>query len=349
MNLSDNNILSVPWSECALCGTKGERLYNYLSDRLFGVSGQWNFKKCPSQSCNLIWLDPRPLESELGKAYVKYYTHQKTKEIHKSIVRILYNQIKEGYFALKYHYNNNHHSSKSWKKLLGFLIYFHPLQKVAIDLSVMYLRSNLKGYLLDVGCGSGNRLKLLQQLGWDVEGVDLDPMAVQQAEDKGLRVRFGKLEQQKYPDNHFDVITMSHIIEHVQDPLTLLAECYRILKPGGEIVIVTPNAESWGHHIFRQAWIHLDPPRHLYIFCPRTLRQLVERVHFCNIRTKTTLQWSDVTFTGSTSIKKTGKFAVGERQPWGIRFWAHCMELLEFAILKVRPNLGEEIVLIAEK
>jgi hypothetical protein len=66
---------SVPCPNCYLCGTGGEPLYEGLKDRLFNAPGEWNLKRCPNPECGLLWLDPMPLEEDIGMAYETYFTH----------------------------------------------------------------------------------------------------------------------------------------------------------------------------------------------------------------------------------------------------------------------------------
>ncbi len=346
-HIAGKTIDSIACTVCMLCGADGEALYGSLSDRLFSASGSWNLRRCPNRACSLIWLDPMPTELDIEKAYAEYYTHKKTDAAGQGSLRTLYGFIRAGYFAHMYHHDRN--STRSWVRWLGSLIYLHPLQKAALDLNAMYLRPKPHASLLDVGCGSGKRMQLLRDLGWSVEGVDNDLQAIGQAQNKGLNVRLGNLDEQEYSDNRFDAITMSHVIEHVHQPLSLLQECHRILKPGGKLALVTPNAESWGHRLFKDAWVHLDPPRHFHLYTTRTLRKLVGKAYFGNVETFTTLHWHDITFQGSKSVGQTGRYIIDSSQSWTTNIWARSMEFLEYAILQVRPHLGEELVLISEK
>lgn len=109
-------------------------------------------------------------------------------------------------------------------------------------------------------------MEFLRQLGWHVEGLDLDPTAVKVASSRGLAIHLGSLKEQNFPDQSFDPVVSSHVIEHVHDPVGLLGECRRILRPDGKLVIITPNIASWGHAWFRSNWLALDPPRHLHLF-----------------------------------------------------------------------------------
>ena len=120
----------------------------------------------------------------------------------------------------------------------------------------------------------------MQDYGWHALGVDLDPAAVQFASQRGLDVRLGSLVDQGYRSGSFDAIILSHVIEHVPDPILILKECHCILKPEGRFILATPNVDRWFHRKFRQNWFHLDPPRHLYLFGIETLTELVLRSGF---------------------------------------------------------------------
>jgi 2-polyprenyl-3-methyl-5-hydroxy-6-metoxy-1,4-benzoquinol methylase len=91
-----------------------------------------------------------------------------------------------------------------------------------------------------------------------------------------LNVFQGTLEEAEFPDEHFDTITMNHVIEHVPDPIKVLEECRRELKPGGRLVVVTPNIKCLGHYIFRENWRGLEVPRHLFLFSLPSLRACAE-------------------------------------------------------------------------
>lgn len=344
---NNDSIQTNPCPSCYLCGSQGQPLYQGLEDRLLDTPGDWSFKKCEKPDCGLVWLDPMPVPEEIGKAYKNYYTHREIRDVPGTWRQRAYQWVKEGYFARKYGYHSE--SVSIWKKFLGCLLYFHPGRRENLDFSVMYLPVQPNGLLLDVGCGSGQKLKFMKDMGWLAEGVDFDPVAVDRAKAKGLHVRSGTLEAQKYPQNYFDAITMSHLIEHVYQPLELLRECYRILKPGGRVVIVTPNSESWMHKRFKNNWLGLDPPRHLHVFSLMSLRWLAKKAGFKKLRISTTIREANGLFVASKSIQRTGKYVWGSPMPYSIRIWARVMQLAEWAILKFKPDRGEDIVMVGEK
>ncbi|MFQ5648500.1 MAG: class I SAM-dependent methyltransferase [bacterium] len=346
-----HTIKSTPVPHCRVCGAEGEPLYTGLRDRLFDAPGEWSIFGCTNTSCDLLWLNPMPLPAEIGKAYLDYYTHGNGQQGDKNGGKRLYQKIKRSYLGLKYGYPaaaspGPLHTAAN---LLGWLITLHPLQRNAIDMDVMFLPAHAGGRLLDIGSGSGRRLRLMQALGWQVQGIEVDPAAVARSRAAGLEVSAGRLGEQNFADEVFDAITMSHVIEHMHDPARVLRTCFRILKPGGLLVLATPNIESWAHRLYGQDWVHLDPPRHLFLFSSRTLVEMARQSGFRELRAWTTLQWKDITFNGSEAIKRTGSFCLNGRESRRIRFLARALELVELLLTKVRPGSGEELVLVAKK
>jgi hypothetical protein len=64
-----NGIRTFACPTCTLFGSKGEKLYENMTDDLFGVSGSWSLRKCPNYACQLIWLDPMPSPEDIPKLY----------------------------------------------------------------------------------------------------------------------------------------------------------------------------------------------------------------------------------------------------------------------------------------
>lgn len=87
------------------------------------------------------------------------------------------------------------------------------------DFSVAYQHApELVGRLLEIGFDRGDMLEQMSSLGWDAQGVDLDPAAVEAARKRGLKVSLGNLQSRSFPGDYFDVIVLSHVIEHVHPP-----------------------------------------------------------------------------------------------------------------------------------
>jgi SAM-dependent methyltransferase len=137
------------------------------------------------------------------------------------------------------------------------------------------------GRLLDLGCGSGGFLREMQRLsGWQVQGIEVNKDMATFARDRlGLEVREGTLEEARLSDSYFDVVTMWDVLEHLSDPLATLQEIHRILKPSGVLISSSPNAASIDAKVFGRYWIGLDFPRHLYVFSPSTLFDLLRQAN----------------------------------------------------------------------
>ncbi|PIR20608.1 MAG: hypothetical protein COV45_05260 [Deltaproteobacteria bacterium CG11_big_fil_rev_8_21_14_0_20_47_16] len=138
-----------------------------------------------------------------------------------------------------------------------------------------------KGSLLDVGCAGGYFLDFLREKGWKVAGVEVnEAMARHAREHYGIDVRSEGLEKAAFPSESFDVVTIYHVLEHIPNPDQTLQECYRILRPGGLLVIAVPNSESWQASATGSKWFHLDVPHHLHHFSARGLKALVNQNGF---------------------------------------------------------------------
>lgn len=337
ISTAENNIIRTSAQPiCYVCQSAGKIVYQGLTDRIFQAGGVWNIKQCLNPKCNLLWLDPRPVKEDIGKTYLDYYTHSGKDGSAKSPLRRFIDFIKFGYLAAEYGY----HLGSFWQKLLGRLVYLDSGLKSEIDFEIMYLKEKPGASLLDVGCGNGRFLELMQKLGWQTEGVEVDKKAVEVCRDKGLTVKLGELREQNYPDNFFDVVTLGDVIEHLPEPLAVLKECRRILKKNGFLVMITPNTKSRLHRIFKDKWFHLDPPRHLYLFSADNLKQLMEQAGFQKIKTWLTARNLRSSLLGSWDIKKKGCHKMGGRQSIFRRIAA---KLLQFS------NIGDEIVLTAQK
>lgn len=250
---------------CICCGSLGTSLYQDLKDRLFGALGSWNVKQCNNKECGLLWLDPSPINEDLAIAYQNYYTHHSSPVIKK----FMFEKLIAGYRAFQYDYQVAR--TNAIQRGLGKVLSFFNFFKEHMDYPFVYFKQMRKGRLLELGVGSGDTLKLFKNWDWQVEGLDFDPQAVKHASSQGLKVYQGDVFSQNFPDDSFDAIFSSHVLEHVPDPVALMRESLRILKPGGVFVAVTPNAASKLHGIYKTNWRGLEPPRHLYIFNPKAL------------------------------------------------------------------------------
>ena len=143
-------------------------------------------------------------------------------------------------------------------------------------------------WLLDIGCATGMLLEFLRDSeGWNTEGVEVCEAAVAYGREKrGLSIFQGTLQEASFPESSFDVVHASHVIEHVPDPSAFLREIYRVLKPGGKLIITTPNAAGLQSRIFKNKWRSAIAD-HVFLFTKKTLSAYLLRTGFTIIKTKT--------------------------------------------------------------
>lgn len=267
---------------CPACGSPARsRLHGGLKDWTFHCApGEWSLWRCAA--CASAYLDPRPTEASIGRAYSSYYTHGAAAAPagygSLGALRRWRRQLANGYVAWRYGLGAQEPASRIG--VLAALVV--PPLKAQLD----YKYRNLPGpratdgALLDVGCGDGNFLALAAASGWKTLGVDFDQAAVARARERGLAVLAGGIEVLAERRDEFNVITMSHVIEHAHDPLSMLEACHRLLKPGGYLWIETPNIDSYSHERFGRFWRGLEAPRHLVLFNDGSLRRILTRAGF---------------------------------------------------------------------
>lgn len=333
--------------KCFLCQVEGNLLYSGLTDRLYGVDGSWNFYYC--EDCKLVWINPRPIIDDVNKLYKEYHTHKLRKDKRNSGIK---NRIKASVLEEKYGYTD----ISSPKIPFGKFITRLSLLQDLVGSQIMMLDQNIRGRLLDIGAGNGFFLNQMRELGWEVVGIEQDPVAASLAgKEYGISVFSGSLDDFPIEAEAFDVVTMDHVIEHLHDPMKSLEKVYKILKPGGYFALLTPNIESYGHIKFTDSWLHLDPPRHIYLYCIESIHKLINEIGFQLINSRTLSSSAWWVWIASNVIKRFGKIEGGDLSIQDLNFISKLrgmsFELME-EILRLnsdQKNHGEEIYILAQK
>ena len=227
--------------------------------------------------CGSAYLDPRPDVASVGRAYRTYHTHiDPAAPPARGPGARLGRGLLNGYLNHGFGYE-----LRPATRVGRLLVAVFPGAAGVAWRDVRCLSRPLpSGRLLDVGCGNGSFLLRMREAGWEVEGIDPDPIAVGLARDAGVHVTEGILSEETAASGRYDAVTMSHVIEHVHDPKAVLGECLRVLRPGGTLWIATPNIGASGRRRFGSNWFPLDPPRHLVLFSRRSLEELLKEVGF---------------------------------------------------------------------
>jgi SAM-dependent methyltransferase len=122
------------------------------------------------------------------------------------------------------------------------------------------------GKVLDIGCGNGNFLNLLQSIGnYEIHGLEMPGKSADRAKlVNNINLKIGSLQSNDYEKSSFDAVTLYHVFEHLPNPQEYLNIIHSILKEDGTLVMSFPNISSWQWNRFKGDWFHLDPPRHLF-------------------------------------------------------------------------------------
>jgi len=334
---------------CVLCRTSGRVLYPHVKDDLYGHEGDFGELICPT--CGLIWLCPRPVREDMGEFYGRYYTHASVADpTHADgqprFLGGLRDAIRAMIFCGYYGYTHLHsrHTLCALGKALGRLQWLRVRATNELKERIPHYKED--GLLLDIGCGRGDFLFAMKSLGWNVLGVEIDPVASALAQGRGIRVHTGPFEEVDIPSESVDHITMNHVIEHVYDPIAVMDKCYRILKPGGTVVLYAPNSRSLGHKRFQRYWLPLDPPRHLYCYFTANMRMLLERCGFTRIRLWTSPRMAAGVYDASVMLQKGIVMGAHTAPRQKGRRWFSVKERASCAL--GLPS-GEEIVATATK
>lgn len=130
---------------------------------------------------------------------------------------------------------------------------------------------------LDVGCATGTSVSIFQQFGFNSSGIDPSSQPVELGQAAGRDLQVGYLQEAGFPNDAFDVVTMYEVIEHVPDPISLLTEVARILKPGGVVIVGTGNIDSWTRKIRGERWDFFDLRKnggHVCFYSPQVLKHI---------------------------------------------------------------------------
>jgi len=276
---SPATVPTVAVDACPVCGATGATvLHDGLTDRVFGVApGAWRLVRCTV--CALGYLDPRPADEAIGDLYASYYTHeppQPNLEPAGGVARAL-RALRNAHVNARLGYALR----PAWApgRVVGRVL--PPLAAIA-ERGVRHLPAG--GHVLDVGCGNGLFVAEAAAAGWQASGIDLDAPAVAAGRSIGLDLAVERIEDRALREpGAFDAVTLSHVLEHVPDPVAFLRAARTLLRPGGVVWVATPNLAAEGHRRYGADWVHLDPPRHLVLFEASSLQRALADAGFVDV------------------------------------------------------------------
>lgn len=140
-----------------------------------------------------------------------------------------------------------------------------------------------RGRLLEVGAGSGGFVRVALARGWKVDATEVSESGLQALRTTGATVFAGDLASGNYADGQFDLVVSVEVIEHLPAPLDHVREMWRVTRPGGLLVLTTPNFNGLSRRYLGIRWRVIDP-EHLGYFTPATLLRLLRDVGYTSVR-----------------------------------------------------------------
>jgi SAM-dependent methyltransferase len=229
--------------KCQVCGGKDLREFLQLRD-FFLSQEEFTLLKC--LNCGLLHTTPRPAMEKVGSYYNSedYTSHNSTKL---SLKNILYRQAR------------NYALSRKLKMIAKYV---------------------LPGKMLDIGSGTGEFLNFCKKSGWETMGVEPNK-AVREfsISNYGLKILDSETSLRTGNDS-FDVISMWHVLEHLENPEEQFELNNGLLKENGLLVVALPNYESWDAQHYGKFWAAYDVPRHLFHFTEKSVLTLAQKTGF---------------------------------------------------------------------
>ena len=252
--------------ETVVCNLCGSAEYSQLH-----VVHGYTIVRC--NQCRLVFLNPRPVASDLASIYDTESYYGGTAEFENVVVGYA------DYLALRDH--------------LHFVVneLMRPLKGLTPGLS------------LDLGCSMGLVMDEFRQHGWTPHGVDVSSYATEYARNElGLNAFTGTIDQVDLPPESVDLATMLLTIEHIPDPKSALRSVRQLLKPGGVLIVATHDVEGVWPKLVGPRWRHYNMPEHIYYFSRRTLTQMLSEVGFHTFKVAETPTLAAVTEADATEM-----------------------------------------------
>lgn len=235
-----------PNRPCPLCGSKNVDPY------WINGSNGWTISKC--ENCDFSHINPLPSDGEIVASYHELYLD--------GVYQSQFQMAKE----------------RRWEADAKYLDPFSDLiewMKHGSGVAVDPINGN---QLLDIGCATGLFMERMASEGWQAEGLETSSDLAEMARSLGRRVETALLEEARYPEQSFDLVSCLHVLEHVPDPTGYMREVFRITRPGGYLLLALPINQCFPHLLFGNPY--LDQPDHLSFFTPRHLDSLLRKTGF---------------------------------------------------------------------
>jgi SAM-dependent methyltransferase len=288
---------------CDLCHADDPEPLYLCRDEIYGFSGQFTFVRC--RQCGMVYQTPRPTFSKMAGFYP----------------------------------DMDYHAFKAKSGFTGWL------KSILQNRSASHIKRLLNteaqnAHVLEVGCGAGDLLLPLHNLGLTVTGLEPNAAAAENGRQRGLDIHTGHLGNVVLPQGHYDIAILKYVLEHVPSPRAALSTLHGLLKPGGKLLLWLPNNASWDAALFKARWRGLDAPRHLYVFTPAHIQRYLNECGF--IDAKISMDSAPNDWAGSFSYV-AGWHTFGAQNPVALAAWT------PVSLLSALANRAGRMVVLARR
>ncbi|MDF2433905.1 MAG: hypothetical protein JWP44_3536 [Mucilaginibacter sp.] len=281
----NNNLFTTKMKKynCRVCNKSLSATFVFR-EMMFGFRDEFGYAEC--SNCNAIQILEVP--DNIEKYYPPYYVSF-TQQV-PVLKRLPYLKRLINDLRIKIKYKNSN----------GQLIEFLRPAKTKPDAKI-----------LDIGCGKGALICSLFNFGFEkVSGVD---KFIPDEVDHGYGVKVYKKDLYDLESNLYDLLILNHVLEHVDDQISEIKECYRLLKTGGTLIVSVPVVgTAW--EIYKENWVQLDAPRHFVLHTLKSMAILAQKTGF--IINKTVFDSTAFQFWGSELYKKNIPLTLPNTHDW---------------------------------
>jgi SAM-dependent methyltransferase len=249
MNLATPVETAAP---CPVCNAPTRVMYRDLYDDRYGYPDAFTLYAC--DACGHMHIPTHFTPEDLGKLYTQYYPR--------------------GHFDIE--------EFQPEEEKSGFLSWFKG------DGAGAFRRVPRNVRVLDIGCGIGATLAYHKARGCEAIGMEADQNVQPIAQRYGLDIRQGIFDGSQFDSSYFDYVTLDQVAEHVTDPHALMRGMARVLKPGGKVIITTPNPQSTSARIFGRKWLNWHVPYHIQFYSRESLTRVAEGAGLKLVKMETT-------------------------------------------------------------
>lgn len=226
---------------CPSCRGTALKAYVENVDRHYLIPGVFLTDRCAD--CGLVLMTPMPTADDLARLYPDdYYAYETPKRMSRA------------------------------KRILRNILGPHKVTYIP--------QFSEPGLFLDIGCGSGEYMFVMEERGWKVYGSEINAAAAAAGRKAGLDIRPGEIMNAGFEADMFDFVRLNHAFEHIPNPNEVLPEIRRILKPGGKLFIGVPNYQGFYASLAKKYWWYFCLPVHIFNYSPESLRTILRNNGF---------------------------------------------------------------------